>query len=380
MNLFGYEKEIDVEYSKIKYRHTGILHKHGHEMINKNISVKIYNTNEENSNKWNGYLKTNDQACLYQLFEWQIINNGYFNHSVYNIVAEINNQIVGVLPLVSLKSVIFGHILCSMPFVNYGSSCANSTEIDKKLMEYACELTNKIGAKYLEVRSQKPSVINMKESKNKISLTIKLVDDYDTLWNGFKSKHRTNIRRVYKNGITVKKGGDELLKPFYEILSKSWRDLGTPIYSIKYFKKITQYFKSDYTIFIAYKDGTPVAAAFNGYYKDIVEGMWLGLDNQYRQYQPSYVLYWEMIKDACERGYKTYHLGRSSTDSGGESFKKKWNADTKQLYWQYHLNSIEEMPNLNPSNPKYKLLIKIWRILPLKVTQIIGPLISKNIP
>lgn len=87
-----------------------------------------------------------------------------------------------------------------------------------------------------------------------------------------------------------------------------------------------------------------------------------------------------MIKDACERGFKTYHLGRSSTDSGGESFKKKWNADTKQLYWQYHLNSIEEMPNLNPSNPKYKILIKIWRILPLKITQIIGPLIAKNIP
>ncbi|MEW8052174.1 MAG: FemAB family XrtA/PEP-CTERM system-associated protein [Candidatus Thiodiazotropha sp.] len=349
-------------------------------MTQNNISVEVYNIEEDNINKWNDYLKNNNQSCFYQLFEWQLINSKYFKHDVYSLVATNNDEVVGVLPLVSLHSVLFGHILCSMPFVNYGSSCTDSIEIEKKLLNYACTLTNKQEAKYLEVRSQKPTVVSMKESKNKISLTIKLDQDYDKLWNGFKSKHRTNIRRVYKNGITVKQGGEELLPAFYEILSKSWRDLGTPIYSLNYFKEIVKYFKDDILIFVAYKDGVPVASALNGYFNDTVEGMWLGLDNHYRKYQPSYVLYWEMIKDACERGYSTYHLGRSSVDSGGESFKKKWNAEIKQLYWQYYLNKIDDMPNLNPSNPKYRLVIKLWSMLPLKMTQLIGPKISKYIP
>jgi FemAB-related protein (PEP-CTERM system-associated) len=267
-----------------------------------------------------------------------------------------------------------------MPFVNYGSACADKDEIEVQLVEYACKLTNEIGAKYLEIRSQKSTLTNLAESKNKISLTLKLDKDYDNLWNKYKSKHRTNIRRVYKNGVTVKKGGEELLPDFYYILSKSWRDLGTPIYSQEYFRKIFKHFHHSINIFVAYIEGVPVAAALNGYYKGTVEGMWLGLDNQYRKYQPSYVLYWEMIKDACIRGCSIYHLGRSSVDSGGESFKKKWNAETKQLYWQYYLNKIEGMPNLNPQNPKYKLVINVWRKLPLKLTQVLGPLISKYIP
>jgi FemAB-related protein (PEP-CTERM system-associated) len=349
-------------------------------MINSNVKIQVYKLDEEGIDSWNEYLKNSEHSCFYQMLEWQLVNTEHFHHNVINLVAEENDKIVGVLPLVSLKSIIFGHILCSMPFVNYGSSCADTNEVEVELIKYACNLTKEIGAKYLELRSQKPSIINMKESTSKISLTIKLDKDYDNLWNGFKSKHRTNIRRVYKNGITVKKGGVELLPEFYSILSKSWKDLGTPIYSLRYFKKVLHYFKSDITIFVAYMDKMPVASALNGYYNNTVEGMWLGVDNHYRKYQPSYVLYWEMIKDSCERGYSIYHLGRSSVDSGGESFKKKWNAETKQLYWQYYLNLIEELPNFNPSNPKYKLAIKLWRMLPLKITQFVGPFISKYIP
>ncbi|MES9969202.1 MAG: FemAB family XrtA/PEP-CTERM system-associated protein [Candidatus Thiodiazotropha sp.] len=349
--------------------------------MNKNhLNIKNIKIDDVKLDDWNFYLGNSNHSCFYQLIEWQLINNNYFKHDVYNLAAEENGKLVGVLPIVSLKSALFGHMLCSMPFVNYGSCCAESIEIEKQLQKRACDLTEEISAKYLEIRSQTSSVINLKESLNKISLTIKLDGDYEKLWNGFKSKHRTNIRRAYKNGIYIKKGGEELLPIFYEILSKSWKDLGTPIYSINYFKQIFHYLRDSITIFVAYKDEIPIATAMNGYYNGVVEGMWLGLDNKYRQYQPSYVLYWEMIKDACERGYDTYHLGRSSVESGGESFKKKWNAETKQLYWQYHLNSVQEMPNLNPSNPKYRIVIKLWRMMPLKLTQIIGPFLSKYIP
>jgi FemAB-related protein (PEP-CTERM system-associated) len=348
-------------------------------MKSNRVKVKIYHL-EEGVGKWNEYLNLSSQSCFYQLLEWQLINGEYFKHNVINIVAEIDGKIVGVLPIVSLKSLIFGNILCSMPFVNYGSACADNDEIEVQLVKHACTLTKDLGAKYLELRSQKSTLINLPESKNKISLTLELDKDYDNLWNKYKSKHRTNIRKVYKSGVTVKKGGEELLTDFYYILSKSWKDLGTPVYSQEYFRKIFYYFNKNINIFVAYIDDVPVAAALNGYYKGTVEGMWLGLDNRFRKYQPSYVLYWEMIKDACIRGYSIYHLGRSSVDSGGESFKKKWNAESKQLYWQYYLNKIDEMPNLNPQNPKYKLVINVWRKLPLKITQVVGPLISKYIP
>jgi len=108
--------------------------------------------------------------------------------------------------------------------------------------------------------------------------------------------------------------------------------------------------------------------------------MWLSSLNEYAKLQAGYVLYWEMIKRACGKGYKQFHLGRSSVDSGGEFFKKKWNAVEKPLYWEYILNKSGKMPELNVDNPKYQRAIEIWRKLPHRVTTFIGPHIAKNIP
>jgi FemAB-related protein (PEP-CTERM system-associated) len=212
-------------------------------------------------------------------------------------------------------------------------------------------------------------------------MTLDLASDANEIWNNFNSKHRTNIRRVYKNNIEVRSGHKELLNDFYYVLSESWRSLGTPIYQKDYFLSVLDQFPDNTLIFVCYnKANTPIAAAFNGYYKDTVEGMWAGGIDKYRKLNANYALYWEMIKHACEQGYQSYHLGRSSVNSGGEQFKKKWNARTKQLYWQYYLNKQSALPELNIDNPKYQIAIKTWKILPTKLTTIIGPLVAKSIP
>jgi len=108
--------------------------------------------------------------------------------------------------------------------------------------------------------------------------------------------------------------------------------------------------------------------------------MWAGSHPDFRRLQANYVLYWEMIKDACERGYSSYHLGRSTVETGGESFKKKWNAESSQLYWQYYMPGGNGMPQLNTGNPKYRMAISAWRKLPLALTRLIGPHLSRSIP
>jgi FemAB-related protein (PEP-CTERM system-associated) len=235
-------------------------------------------------------------------------------------------------------------------------------------------------ADYTEIRTLEPLPAEFPSSLHKVSMTLALQPDPDTLWNVFSSKHRTNIRRVYKDGLRVETGHAELLDAFYRVLAESWRQHGTPIYRKRYFADILNAFPQETRIFVAWQDQTPVAAAFNGHYCDTVEGMWAGTDNRYRHLQTSYVLYWEMIKDACERGFKHYHLGRSSVESGGETFKKKWNAEIRQLYWSYHLPPGRAMPQLNVDNPKYRLAIDLWRRMPTGLTTLIGPPLARGIP
>ncbi len=342
--------------------------------------TEIIHCGESDATYWDQFLSDQPTASFYQLYGWRNINRKIFNHPSHYLVAKRDEQFVGIFPLVYLKSRLFGRILCSMPFVNFGGPCAIDSGTKEQLLNEATEIAKQIGADYLEIRATEIISHSLPTSKHKISMTIELDPDPDRLWSAFASKHRTNIRRAYKNNLTVRSGGEEYLDIFYNILATSWRTLGTPIYQRAYFEEILKQFGDKIRIFVCYHNNMPIAAAFNGYYKNTVEGMWAGALPQARKLQYSYVLYWEMIKNACESNFKKFHLGRSSVESGGEQFKKKWNATQLQLYWQYYLNNSLELPQLNVDNPKYNLAINTWRKLPVKVTTILGPILAKNIP
>jgi lipid II:glycine glycyltransferase (peptidoglycan interpeptide bridge formation enzyme) len=170
------------------------------------------------------------------------------------------------------------------------------------------------------------------------------------------------------------------LPTFYAVLAESWRDLGTPLYAPSYFEKVLRTFPDNTRIFVCQHTSGPVAVALTGYFNGVVEGLWAGGRSAARQLDANYVLYWEMIRDACQRGFRRFHLGRSTSQSGGEEFKRKWNGESKQLYWYFYRPDGGEMPELNVDNPKYRLAINAWRRMPLWATRRIGPWIGRAIP
>jgi FemAB-related protein (PEP-CTERM system-associated) len=286
-----------------------------------------------------------------------------------------------VFPIVELRSALFGWIACSMPFVNYGGPCGDNEEIEHALLDAAHGLAEEWRVDYLEIRSRRHLGDRYPFAGHKISLTIDLEREADKLWDSFKTGQRQEIRRGYKNGFIARFGGADLLSDFYLVLAESWRDLGTPIFSKSYLDQICTVFSEAIRICVVYDSfGNPAAGAFMGLHNGTVEGMWLGIRSVYRRELVGYVLYWELIKHACEHGEKVLHLGRSTVDSGAVQFKKKWNATATQLYWHYLLRRQSEIPQLNVSNGKFRMARAAWRRLPVSVAQRIGPMIARSIP
>jgi lipid II:glycine glycyltransferase (peptidoglycan interpeptide bridge formation enzyme) len=200
------------------------------------------------------------------------------------------------------------------------------------------------------------------------------------MWSGFKSAHRQDIRKATKAGFTVRHGGRELLPDFYDVLSESWRDLGTPFYAWDYFDRLFGRLGDRLWISVVYQESEAAAAQLSGSFAGVAEGMWLGTRERYRRQYAGYLLYWEILKYASEQGLRRYHLGRSTADSGAEAFKKKWNAYPKQLYWYHLLEPGAARPALNVKNPRYQRAIKLWRRLPVSVARVVGPPIARGIP
>jgi FemAB-related protein (PEP-CTERM system-associated) len=343
--------------------------------------MRIIRCDAAHETGWTAFVEESKAASFYHRWEWRDINQRHLGHDSCYLAAVDGERIAGVFPLVQVKSRLFGNIGCSMPFVNYGGPASESEHIDAALLDAASAVASEWGVDYLEIRSPRDLGERYPCSKHKVSMTLDLSPDPDALFNAFKGDQRKDIRRAYKYGFTARFGTTEVFEDFYAILCDSWRDLGTPIYSKEYFQAVVATFPDQTRIAVVYAgDGTPAAAAFMGHQSGVVEGLWLGTRAQFRRQMVGYVLYWEIIKDACERGHHVFHLGRSTADSGAEQFKRKWNARPTQLYWHYVLRNRQEVPQLNVKNPKFKIAIAAWRKLPVGVTRHLGPFIARAIP
>jgi FemAB-related protein (PEP-CTERM system-associated) len=341
--------------------------------------MQIIRCDRSHDSQWNEYVHASPRASFYHRAEWRAINERLGLGSCY-LGAFDGDRLVGVMPMHHLKSMLIGNLACSMPFVNYGGPAGDTDEIEQLLMAEASLVAAEWGVEYLEIRSQRHLGDRYPSSDHKVSMTIALNPDPEVVMGQFKRDQRSEIRRAAKRGF-VTKFGPELVADFYEILAESWHELGTPIFNLDYLRAVLDAFPNNTRVCVVYdQNGRPAAGAFDGLQNGIVEGMWLGMRAEYRQQLVGYVLYWELIKHACELGATSFHLGRSTKDSGGEQFKKKWNAETLQLYWHYVLRTRSEMPTLNPANPKYRFAIKTWQRLPVSITKVLGPLIARNIP
>jgi FemAB-related protein (PEP-CTERM system-associated) len=342
--------------------------------------VDIIHCTDSDARRWDDFVASCSEGSFYHRYAWRAINEKCFGHESYYLAAVDGGEIRGLFPLVLLRSRIFGKILCSMPFVNLGGPCTSDPVVSEALMGEATRLLSWTGAKFLEVRARSRLKTSRPPSEHKVSMTIELAEDPDKLWKAFTSKHRNNVRRAYGHGFSTVNGGPELVDACYEVLTESWRSLGTPLYAKAYFSEVARIFNDSIAIFLVLQDGRPVGTAFNGHHLDRVEGMWAGTAAAFRGSDLNYVLYWDMIQHYCRSGFKRFHLGRSSADSGAEAFKKKWLASSTQLYWHQIAAPNGRIPQLNVNNPKFQLAIRTWKRLPLALTKTIGPVISKGIP
>jgi serine/alanine adding enzyme len=202
----------------------------------------------------------------------------------------------------------------------------------------------------------------------------------DELWKQFGAKLRAQIRRPQKEGATCVAGGAELLPEFYAVFSENMRDLGTPVYPVRFFARILGFLPDATRLFVVRWNGAPVAAALVISHGDTLEIPWASSLRRANAIGVNMLLYWSVLEFACQSGHRVFDFGRCTVDSGPHRFKKQWGATPRQLYWHYWLRDGGELPRLNHSNPRYAAAIALWRRLPLAVANRIGPLLIGSLP
>jgi hypothetical protein len=85
------------------------------------------------------------------------------------------------------------------------------------------------------------------------------------------------------------------------------------------------------------------------------------------------------MRRASLRGARVFDYGRSKRGTGSFDFKKNWGFEPSPLHYEYHLVRSATPPRNNPLNPRYRVLVSLWRCLPIALTNAIGPHIVRNL-
>jgi len=324
---------------------------------------------------WDDYLAARDDAGLFHDPRWgRILADVYGARPVY-LTARRGEAIVGVLPLVYQRSVLFGRHLCSIPYFDAAGVLADDEAAEAALLDAAHQARADCGAESVELRQLAPLGEGLPVRTDKVTMWLELGETADQTWDNLKTKVRTKVRKALKKAeVDVVSGGGELLDEYCAVYSRTMRDLGSPPHGKRLFRRILDAFGDAVRLFVARsQDGQPLAASFTLTDRWGFHVPWSGSDFRFRRLGANRVLYWHMLAEASDAGAGRFDFGRSTRDSGTYEFKAEWAAEPVQLYWHFLLPKGAEMPDLRPDSPKYRFLVATWRKLPLWLARALGP-------
>lgn len=328
--------------------------------------------------EWDAFAAGQSGYTHFHRLGWRDVIQRTFGHEcVYLAARNVDGELVGVLPLVRVRSVVFGHYLVSMPFLNYGGPLGTDAGVHA-LVDEAVELARRDRVKLLELRSNSPLRIALPASHRKITVLLDLPSTPEALFERFAAKLRSQIRRPRKEGVTVL-FGPEQVEPFYAVFSRHMRDLGTPTQSLAFFREIAKEFPDDCWFAAAYLVGQPVAAGCGFRFGDELEMTWASSLREYNRESPNMLLYWAFMQRAIAEGISRFNFGRCTPGTGTHRFKMQWGGREQPLWW-YRLAASDSVTTPSPKSPAFRWGPRIWRRLPASIATAFGPSIVRYIP
>jgi FemAB-related protein (PEP-CTERM system-associated) len=335
---------------------------------------------DDGAETWDGFAAAQAGFTHFHRYGWKPLIEDVFGHECPYLAARGDDgALAGVLPLVRVKSLLFGHFLVSMPFLNYGGPLG-SDEAKRALGDAAIALARGSGAKLLELRSRVPLPLDAPVSHRKITVVLDLPRDADALFKSFASKLRSQVRRPQKEGVTVRFGPDQV-RPFFAVFSHHMRDLGTPTLPLRFFEQVAARFGDDAWFGCAWLNDEPVAAGAGFRWGSEFEMTWASSLTKHNRIAPNMLVYWEFMQRAVREGLTLFNFGRCTPGGGTHRFKSQWGSRDEQLWWYQDASSgAADAATPSPNDGAYALGPRIWKHLPLPIATALGPRIVRFIP
>ena len=311
---------------------------------------------------WENIVNNCEYATFFHTPMWaKILEKTYPHFKIATKVFIFDNGTQVVLPLMKSK-VMKGilHYYYSMPFTLYGGIVADKKISQDKINEiFGSLLKHRLIS--INITSNPLYDYNLPRQYNVrdyFTQILKLEQGFDYIWKNFSKGHKSSAKKAEKEGVSIQLASQlEDYKNYYSMYLGSVRRWGnnvTSSYQFEFFRNIFEIGNDKVRLWLAHFDGKFIAGALFFYHNKHV-AYWSNASlEDYFKYYPNNLLHVEIIKHACENGYKYYDFLPSGGHEGVVKFKKSFGSE-KQRLKLWHFESMD-----------YRFLCKARSLIPLR--------------
>lgn len=353
---------------------------------------------------WDKYVLAHKDSTPYHLTAWGgAVEKAYGFPCLYIVAVDTqNDSIVGILPVVEMKTLRGKKQLCALPYCDVGGILSDNDTIAAAIRTYLISYANEANIEDLEIRGLDPKILKVADApkQEKVRMLLSLPDDSEALMAQFKSKLRSQIRKAEKNGLHfniyrtngLSSSQDQTSEPlseltitpdvlddFYHIMCKNMHNLGSPVHSLAWYQAIVEKYNNNVSIAIVKYEDIAVGAGLVLQCGDKAVIPWASTLGEYNRLAPNMLLYWAVLSASCNNGARLFDFGRSTVGEGTFNFKKQWGCDAQQLLWEQIENGNSVMNKPGETSSMRLFAENTWRKMPLGFTKFLGPKIRPYI-
>ena len=309
-------------------------------MMRRVIELSPSLRSEASPARWQELLEQSSGATVFHTLEWALVLKETFRDLTikYILVEDKEGRYVAGMPFARSTTLFFTTFL-SMPFGTYGGPIALQGVEDDAFpfismalqgvtrgvlpFSFSCVLYG------TPVRLER-AVHNAFPRGRKVRASTHLIDldsGFKKLWdNAFDKETRTCARKAQRSGVTIEENtsldGAALLHSLYMKQAAEW-GVGRA-YPQRLLSKAAELMGEKAKIWVGRLRDVPVCAVLVFYFRDMAMAWLSGQNAEGRKVCASHLVYSEILRHACEKGYGTFNFGSSGKLHGVRSFKESF--------------------------------------------------------
>lgn len=329
---------------------------------------------------WDSLLPTSGQASFFHTAGWARVLSQTYGYKARYFTITDNGLIVGLMPVMEIKSLLTGKRGVSLPFTDACVPLAEDRETFALLLKESVAFGRQAGWKHLEFRGAKSWMPPGPASSMHLVHALELSADEMEVSARFKPNVRRNIRKSKKEGVKVRLMHSlGAMAAYYRLHCGTRRYHGLPPQPWLFFKKMHEHIIGPGKGFIALAEfqNRWIAGAVFLQHRDQAIYKYGASDIRFQRLRPNNLVMWEALRWCCRNNVRRFSFGRTDPKNEGlRHYKNGWGAvEDRLLYHRLDLRSSCFVGT--HGTPKSSSAV--FKSLPLPMLRLAGRLLYRHV-